>query len=287
MFNQQWVVRSVRQLWDCYCGISCTSLCLVSSVSCQHDTAVICCWAQLHAVLPAAAPLLLGASLSISPGLRTLSSKHAAAAGEWWDRPTDRQMDTWPFHSSCSAYYASSVWCWLCAEDATSRFDCVFWLGDLNSRMQKGREQLEMMLGAEQDGKLVDFDDIVRHDELKSVIDEGKTRPKELYTLLLLLLLLLLHLYNSLFSRTTWISRYQKGKISLDLNESRDDGVLGCSGICWTICKQSAPCFRQITAPTPITEFLKAGCSSYAQSTVSKHWMQSCTHIYNNNTTTI
>jgi len=131
--------------------------------------------------------------------------------------------------------------------------------------MQKGREQLEMMLGAEQDGKLVDFDDIVRHDELKSVIDEGKTRPKELYTLLLL------HLYNSLFSRTTWISRYQKGKISLDLNESRDDGVLGCSGICWTICKQSAPCFRQITTPTPITEFLKAGCSSYAQSTVSKH----------------
>jgi len=137
--------------------------------------------------------------------------------------------------------------------------------------MQKGREQLEMMLGAEQDGKLVDFDDIVRHDELKSVIDEGKTRPKELFTLRLLLLLLLLHLYNSLFSRTTWISRYQKGKISLDLNESRDDVVLGCSGICWTICKQSAPCFRQITTPTPITEFLKAGCSSYAQSTVSKH----------------
>ena len=62
--------------------------------------------------------------------------------------------------------------------------------------MQKGREQLEMMLGAEQDGKLVDFDDIVRHDELTSVIDEGRTRPKELYTLLLLLLLLLLHLYN-------------------------------------------------------------------------------------------
>jgi len=31
-----------------------------------------------------------------------------------------------------------------------------------------------------------------------------------------LLLLLLLHPFNGLFSRTTWISRYQKGKTSLD-----------------------------------------------------------------------
>jgi len=28
-------------------------------------------------------------------------------------------------------------------------------------------------------------------------------------------------------------------------------GFLACSGISWTICKQSAPSFRQITAPTP------------------------------------
>jgi len=47
--------------------------------------------------------------------------------------------------------------------------------------------------------------------------------------------------FNGLFSRTTWVSRYQKGKASLDLNEARDDGALGCSGISWTICKQSAP----------------------------------------------
>jgi len=26
---------------------------------------------------------------------------------------------------------------------------------------------------------------------------------------------------------TTWVSWYQKGKMSLDLNEARDDGVLG------------------------------------------------------------
>jgi len=63
--------------------------------------------------------------------------------------------------------------------------------------------------------------------------------------------LLLLCLFYSLFSRTTWLSQYQKGKTRLDLNEARDDGVSECSGISWTICKQSAPCSRQITPPTP------------------------------------
>ena len=60
-------------------------------------------------------------------------------------------------------------------------------------------------------------------------------------------LLLLLHLFNGYCSRTTWVSCYQKGKTSLDLNEERHDGVLGCSGISWTIRKQSAPRFRRIT----------------------------------------
>ena len=36
--------------------------------------------------------------------------------------------------------------------------------------------------------------------------------------------------FNSLFSRTTWISQHQKGQTSLDLNKARDDGVCGCSG---------------------------------------------------------
>jgi len=69
-----------------------------------------------------------------------------------------------------------------------------------------------------------------------------------IHTILLLLLLLLL--FNGLFSRTTWVSQYQKGKTSLDLNEARDYGVLGCSGVSWTMCKQSAPRCRQITTPT-------------------------------------
>ena len=46
-------------------------------------------------------------------------------------------------------------------------------------------------------------------------------------------------------------NRYQKGKTSLDLNDAKEDGVLGRSGIRWTICKQSAPHSRQITTPTP------------------------------------
>ena len=53
------------------------------------------------------------------------------------------------------------------------------------------------------------------------------------------------------FSRTTWLSWYQKGNTSLNLNEARDDGVLACLWRQLTICKQSAPRFRQITTPAP------------------------------------
>jgi len=63
--------------------------------------------------------------------------------------------------------------------------------------------------------------------------------------------LLLPQPFNGLFSGTTSVSRYQKGKTSLDLNEARDDGILGCSGISWTICKQYAPRSRQINTPAP------------------------------------
>ena len=63
--------------------------------------------------------------------------------------------------------------------------------------------------------------------------------------------LLLLVPFNSLFSRRAWVSQYQKDKTSLALNEVRDGGVLECSSISWTICKQSAPCSRQIFTPTP------------------------------------
>jgi len=77
-------------------------------------------------------------------------------------------------------------------------------------------------------------------------------------------LLLLLHPFNGLFFRTTWISRYQKGKSSLDLNESGDNGFWGDgSGVSWTVCKQSAPGCRQITMPTPYHSVLQVRCSSW------------------------
>ena len=87
-----------------------------------------------------------------------------------------------------------------------------------------------------------------------------------------------LHPFNGLFSRTTWVSQYQKGKTSLYLNEARAVGsckcrifglvvqllfwankwwwrdyrVLGCTGISGTICKQyHAPHSRQITTQSP------------------------------------
>ena len=72
-------------------------------------------------------------------------------------------------------------------------------------------------------------------------------------------LLLLLHPFNGLFLRTIWVSQYQKGKTSLDLNEARDDGISGCNGISWTIRKQLAGHSRQITRPIP-PQWLFTGC---------------------------
>ena len=96
---------------------------------------------------------------------------------------------------------------------------------------------------------------------------------------MLLLLLLLLYSFNGLYSRTTWASRYQKDKTSLDLNEAKDDEVLGCSGISWTICKQSAPRSRQITTSTSHhSNFFKPDALPDAQPTVPKHWTQTHTH---------
>ena len=40
------------------------------------------------------------------------------------------------------------------------------------------------------------------------------------------------HLFNGLFSRTTWVSRHQKGLTHLHFNEARDDGVAVASAVC-------------------------------------------------------
>jgi len=56
------------------------------------------------------------------------------------------------------------------------------------------------------------------------------------------------HTFNGPLSGTTWVSRYQKGKTSLDFTEASD------SGISWAICKS--------TMPAPTAQILQAGCPS-------------------------
>ena len=81
-------------------------------------------------------------------------------------------------------------------------------------------------------------------------------------------LLLLLHPFNGLFSRTTWVSRYQKGKTSLDLNKARYGEVLGCSGISWTVCKQSTPRSRHNHTNTPSLNLYRPDALPDVQATV-------------------
>ena len=57
-------------------------------------------------------------------------------------------------------------------------------------------------------------------------------------------LLLLLRPFNGLFSRTSWVSRHQKGKPLWIFWSKRWWGGIGIS---WTICKSFAPHSRQIT----------------------------------------
>ena len=47
------------------------------------------------------------------------------------------------------------------------------------------------------------------------------------------------HPFNGFYSRTTWLSWYQKGKTSLDLNEARDDGV-------WDAVAAAGPCANKV-----------------------------------------
>ena len=90
---------------------------------------------------------------------------------------------------------------------------------------------------------------------------------------ILLLLLLLLHPFNGLFSRTTWVSWYQKGKTSLDLNEAKEDGVVGWQSHkldhMQTICTLSV-CPHNTN--TSSLNFYRPDALPDAQPTVSKHW---------------
>ena len=78
------------------------------------------------------------------------------------------------------------------------------------------------------------------------------------------------HPFNGRFSRTTQVSRYQKGRTNLDFTEARDSEwqwhQLGRA-----ICK-SAPCSRQITTPASHhSVFYRPDALPAAQPTASKH----------------
>ena len=69
---------------------------------------------------------------------------------------------------------------------------------------------------------------------------------------------------NGPLSRTTRVSRYQKGK--------------AWAGISWAICT-SAPSSRQITTPAPHhSVFYRSDALLAAQPTASKHWRQPSKH---------
>jgi len=105
---------------------------------------------------------------------------------------------------------------------------------------------------------------IIKDDSLRAMgeVSQISTRNSNYHKQLILILLLQLHPFNGFFSRTTWVSRYQKGKTSLDLNEARVDGVLGWQ---WhqldhmqTICTSLQ---RDNHSDTSSLIFLQARCS--------------------------
>jgi len=81
--------------------------------------------------------------------------------------------------------------------------------------------------------------------------------------------------FIGLFSRTTWVSQYQKGKTSLYSNDARDDGVLRWQ---WrqldhmeTICTSLQ---TDNHTNTSSLNFYRPDALPDAQPTVSKHWRQ-------------
>jgi len=59
---------------------------------------------------------------------------------------------------------------------------------------------------------------------------------------------------------------------------ARNEGVWGCSGISWTICKQSANCSTQITTPVPHQSIIyRLDALPDAVPTASKHWSSPAT----------
>ena len=79
---------------------------------------------------------------------------------------------------------------------------------------------------------------------------------------------------NSPFSRTTWVSRYQKGKTNLDFTEARDSECqwhqLGHMQVCTSLQTDNH------ASTPPLSFFYRSDALPAAQPTASKHWRDIC-----------
>jgi len=130
-------------------------------------------------------------------------------------------------------------------------------------------------LGNDQRYRTADKQDILTTKRAIKLLNSIRENKEVLSDITQKSLLLLLHPFIGLFSRTTWVSQYQKSKTSLDLNVARDDEVLGWQ---WhqldhmqTICTS-----LQIDNHTNTSSrnFYRPDARPHTQPTVSKHWKQ-------------
>jgi hypothetical protein len=60
------------------------------------------------------------------------------------------------------------------ADDVTARFDCVFWMGDLNFRLEKERERVDETVKGLEALEIPSYEDLTQYDELFKLRNEGK-----------------------------------------------------------------------------------------------------------------
>ncbi|ELU08167.1 hypothetical protein CAPTEDRAFT_179440 [Capitella teleta] len=58
-------------------------------------------------------------------------------------------------------------------DDVTARFDCVFWLGDLNFRLDKERERVDETVKGIETLEIPSYEDLIQYDELFKVRNQG------------------------------------------------------------------------------------------------------------------
>lgn len=75
----------------------------------------------------------------------------------------------------CFNIIAYPKWCYQpLAGDVTERFHCVFWLGDLNFRLEKERHKVDNKIKGIESEEIPNYEDLMQYDELFRVRNEGK-----------------------------------------------------------------------------------------------------------------